>query len=286
MRSRSVRSAGNGAQLTALGPPGYAPVDPESPRRAGCRHDERAEVAVSDELFAPVSPGVELCYQTFGDPEDEPLLLVMGLGGPMTWWDADFCRLLAEQRLPRHPLRQPRHRPLQPEPRAGSPAPAGPRRSPADGCGAPYSLADMADDGFGLLDHLGIESAHVCRRLDGRHDRADDGRAAPAAGARPDLDHVDAPASAPSAGRTPRCCRCCSPPRRPSARRTSRRSARFWELIGSPGYPEDPRADPRPGRQDLRPRRQRQRRAAPDAGDPHPAQPRRRAARAADAGRW
>src|SRR3954471_9636443 len=57
---------------------------------------ETSEIAVSAELRAPVSPGVELCYQTFGDPSDEPLLLVMGLGGPMTWWDPTLCRLLAE----------------------------------------------------------------------------------------------------------------------------------------------------------------------------------------------
>ena len=49
----------------------------------------------SEELFAPVGRGVELCYQTFGDPDDDPLLLVMGLGGPMTWWDPELCRMLA-----------------------------------------------------------------------------------------------------------------------------------------------------------------------------------------------
>ena len=43
-------------------------------------------VTASQELFAPVGREVELCYQTFGTPDDEPLLLVMGLGGPMTWW--------------------------------------------------------------------------------------------------------------------------------------------------------------------------------------------------------
>src|SRR3954449_13323677 len=52
-------------------------------------------VAVSEELFAPVGRDVELCYQTFGTPDDEPLLLVMGLGGPMTWWDPELCRMLA-----------------------------------------------------------------------------------------------------------------------------------------------------------------------------------------------
>ena len=28
-----------------------------------------APVRVSEELFAPVSAGIELCYQTFGDPD-------------------------------------------------------------------------------------------------------------------------------------------------------------------------------------------------------------------------
>ena len=63
--------------------------------RIGVRHPTRAEVAVSAELFAPGGHGVELCYQTFGDPDGDPLLLVMGLGGPMTWWDPELCRLLA-----------------------------------------------------------------------------------------------------------------------------------------------------------------------------------------------
>ena len=53
-------------------------------------------VPVSEELFAPVAPGVELCYQTFGSPDGDPLLLVMGLGGPMTWWDPELCTMLAE----------------------------------------------------------------------------------------------------------------------------------------------------------------------------------------------
>ena len=49
-------------------------------------------VDVSEERFAPLPDGVEIYYQTFGDPADEPLLLVMGLGGPMTWWSPEFCR--------------------------------------------------------------------------------------------------------------------------------------------------------------------------------------------------
>jgi pimeloyl-ACP methyl ester carboxylesterase len=40
--------------------------------------------------------GVELCTEPFGDPGDPPILLIMGIGASMLWWDADFCRRLAD----------------------------------------------------------------------------------------------------------------------------------------------------------------------------------------------
>ena len=119
-----------------------------------------SEVAVSEELLAPVGSGVELCYQTFGDPDDEPLLLLMGLGGPMTWWDPALCRTLAALgffvvrfdsrdtgRSTKVPGRVTRTQLVR--------AFAGRRVR------APYSLVDLAEDAFGLLDHLGVGSAHV-----------------------------------------------------------------------------------------------------------------------------
>lgn len=39
--------------------------------------------------------GVQLCTEAFGDPADPPVLLVMGLGASMLWWDEDFCRSVA-----------------------------------------------------------------------------------------------------------------------------------------------------------------------------------------------
>ncbi|KRC59802.1 MULTISPECIES: alpha/beta fold hydrolase [unclassified Nocardioides] len=121
---------------------------------------EWPEVIISDELVAPICSGIEICYQTFGDPDDEPLLLVMGLGGPMTWWDSELCAQLAASgfyvirydnrdtgRSTRGTERVRRSQLL----RAflGTPT------------RAPYSIADLARDAFGLLDHLGISAAHV-----------------------------------------------------------------------------------------------------------------------------
>jgi pimeloyl-ACP methyl ester carboxylesterase len=39
--------------------------------------------------------GVELCAESFGDPGDPPILLIMGIGASMLWWDEAFCRRLA-----------------------------------------------------------------------------------------------------------------------------------------------------------------------------------------------
>src|SRR6266508_926753 len=40
--------------------------------------------------------GVALCTDSFGNPIDPPILLVMGIGGSMLWWEEGFCRLLAD----------------------------------------------------------------------------------------------------------------------------------------------------------------------------------------------
>jgi pimeloyl-ACP methyl ester carboxylesterase len=40
--------------------------------------------------------GVELCSEPFGDPADPPVLLIMGTGASMLWWEEGFCRVLAD----------------------------------------------------------------------------------------------------------------------------------------------------------------------------------------------
>jgi pimeloyl-ACP methyl ester carboxylesterase len=116
---------------------------------------------MSEEQTASLPSGIEICYQTFGDPTGRPLLLVMGLGGPMNWWPVALCRQLAgngffviryDNRDTGHSTRLRQHRVSQ-----GQLVRAflGRRVDVA------YSLRDMASDGIALLDHLGIDAAHV-----------------------------------------------------------------------------------------------------------------------------
>jgi pimeloyl-ACP methyl ester carboxylesterase len=117
-------------------------------------------VAVSPELFAPVGTGVELCYQTFGDPDDPAMLLVMGLATQMTYWESAFCSMLARRgyfvvrfdnrdvgRSSRGRGRVTRSMLVR--------AFLGQKVRP------PYTMATLADDAFGLMDHLGVETAHL-----------------------------------------------------------------------------------------------------------------------------
>ena len=130
------------------------------PRKSAPAPQDPPAVTASEELFAPVSPSVEICYQTFGSPTSDPLLLVMGLGGPMIWWDDDFCSRLAQAGF--HVIRYDNRdtgrssRMSQRVTRAQLVKAFSTGRAKAD-----YSLSDMAGDGLALLDHLGIEAAHV-----------------------------------------------------------------------------------------------------------------------------
>ena len=101
---------------------------------------------------------VELCYETFGDRDDPALLLVMGLATQMLGWDEDFCAALAERgffviRFDNRDSGRSSRMPGRP-PTLGQLV----RRSRR---AAGYTLDDMAADGVGLLDQLGIERAHV-----------------------------------------------------------------------------------------------------------------------------
>jgi pimeloyl-ACP methyl ester carboxylesterase len=102
---------------------------------------------------------VELCYETFGDPADPAMLLVMGLGTQMIAWREEFCEQLAERGffVIRYDNRDSGR-----STRFSGVKPPGPlellRRKPRR---LAYTLDDMADDGVRLLDALGIDKAHV-----------------------------------------------------------------------------------------------------------------------------
>ncbi len=104
--------------------------------------------------------GIEICYETFGDFEDPPVLLVMGLGGPMGWWDSNFCTQLSSRGyfVIRFDNRDTGRSTKLREHRVAKTA----ILAAFFGRGSsPYALTDMADDAFGLLDQLGIDRAHV-----------------------------------------------------------------------------------------------------------------------------
>ena len=42
--------------------------------------------------------GVELEYETFGSKDEHPLLMIMGLGAQMQFWDDEFCTALATRK--------------------------------------------------------------------------------------------------------------------------------------------------------------------------------------------
>src|SRR6478609_998283 len=115
-------------------------------------------VELSEERLAPVN-GIEIAYQEVGDPDAAPLMLVMGLGTQMLAWDEEFCAQLAERgfRVVRFDNRDIGHSTMLES--AGVPGRVdlflGRRDSAA------YLLSDMAADTNALMDHLGIESAHV-----------------------------------------------------------------------------------------------------------------------------
>jgi pimeloyl-ACP methyl ester carboxylesterase len=102
---------------------------------------------------------LELCYETFGDRTDAPLLLVMGLGTQMIGWPDEFCETLAERGF--HVIRYDNRDVGRSTHLSHLAPPSVKQLLLRDKTAAHYTLADMAGDGVGLLDALGIPAAHV-----------------------------------------------------------------------------------------------------------------------------
>lgn len=112
---------------------------------------------------AVLDSDIQLVYDTFGNSSNTPLLLIQGLSWQMIMWDEEFCGMLAEKgyfviRFDNRDIGQSTHMDD-----AGVPSIARLLVDLAAGkpVEVPYLLSDMAGDSFGLLDHLGISSAHV-----------------------------------------------------------------------------------------------------------------------------
>ena len=108
--------------------------------------------------------GIEIAYDTFGKPEDRPLILIMGLSCQLVAWPEGFCKKLAARG----------HFVIRFDNRDVG------LSSKLDDLGvpdifeifaaaqkgkavvSPYSLSEMAADTVGLMDALNIEKAHVC----------------------------------------------------------------------------------------------------------------------------
>lgn len=109
------------------------------------------------------SNGIEICYDVFGSPDAEPLFLIMGLSAQMVLWDDEFCQQLASNgfrviRFDNRDIGQ------------STKLTGGKRITVGELLklrflgilpSAPYKLRDMAADTTGLMDALGIRSAHI-----------------------------------------------------------------------------------------------------------------------------
>ncbi|MET4132594.1 pimeloyl-ACP methyl ester carboxylesterase [Porphyrobacter sp. MBR-155] len=106
---------------------------------------------------------IEIFYEDHGKPENEAILLVMGLGAQLTLWPDELVDALVGDgfRVIRYDNRDIGLSQKMEGARAPSLATQVLRKKFGWPAKVPYTLTDMAHDGIGLLDALEIDTAHV-----------------------------------------------------------------------------------------------------------------------------
>ncbi len=192
------------------------------------------------EAMARLPWGIDICYDTFGESSDPAVVMVMGLAGPLTWWDSRLCAMVAGQGfyVVRFDNRDVGRSTWLSGPRISN---TGILRAAVRGAAGrpPYTMSDLATDVVGLLDHLGVAAAHVVGASMG-------GMIAQTLA----IEHPERVLSLVSmmstTGRrsvgwfSPRLLPTLLRPNRSTREAYVRSAARTWKAIGSPGYPVPP----------------------------------------------
>ncbi|MDN5857172.1 MAG: alpha/beta fold hydrolase [Pseudonocardia sp.] len=180
--------------------------------------------------------GIDIAFERFGPPENSPLLLIMGLGTQMLAWREQFCELLVDEghhviRFDNRDIGLSTHLHEAPMPDLAAVL-------TGDTSAAPYRLDDMAADTAGLLDALGIPSAHIVGASMG-------GMIAQAlAIGHPDrvrsLTSIMSTTGAPGVGAaTPKAQAALLAPPATTREEAVQRAIGAFRVIGSPGFPMD-----------------------------------------------
>lgn len=108
--------------------------------------------------------GIEIEYDTFGEPKDRPLILIMGLSCQLVAWPESFCEKLAAKG---HFVIRFDNRDVGLSSKLdhlGVPDIFKILAAAQEGKAieSPYALSEMAADTVGLMDALNLEKAHVC----------------------------------------------------------------------------------------------------------------------------
>ena len=181
---------------------------------------------------------VEIEYETFGDPGDPALLLVMGLGAQLLSWPEGLCQLLAERHR-FHVVRfDNRDCGLSTFLDTGTQPDLGAILH-GDASSAPYLIGDMALDACSLLDALGLPQAHVVGASMGGM-----------IGQQLAIDHpervlslcsiMSRPGDRASGNSTPEAGAVLLRPRGVGREAAIDAGVTAYQVIGSPGYPDDP----------------------------------------------
>jgi pimeloyl-ACP methyl ester carboxylesterase len=133
----------------------------ERETRGRGRLDRPVKTGDDDRMPHAEANGIRIYYEEAGDPGDPPVLLIMGLGGQLIHWPPELVAGLADRgfrviTFDNRDVGLSTHLDVPVDVLAVLGA-----RGSGEALDVPYLLRDMADDAAGLLDHLGIDRAHV-----------------------------------------------------------------------------------------------------------------------------